>query len=1376
MKDLRKRLDSGYELKIEEGKKIIVREEIGRGGNCIVYSAQYYDSINTPHTVRLKECYPNYIQLSREDSGKLQIEDRQKTRFDRARQLFRKSYQRNVEIKNTLGLTNSTSNTTEIYEANNTYYSVISFDEGVDYRKYQDAELKEVFEHVKALAVIIKKYHEMGYLHLDIKPENILIVPETKERVLLFDFDSVTGMEELRKMSGMRVSFSDGFSAPEQVRGKISDICNKTDIYSIGAVVFYKLFGRNPGIADCSLHSKYSFQNMLYKDKRYQKKLYKKIEEFFRKTLSISIHSRCGNIDEIIQRLEELINLADLHGIYLHNNFSYNTNCFVGRLEELSHIDEVLQQSQVVFLSGIGGIGKTEIAKRYAYVKQDYYDNIIFLPFENSLEDTFIKTDISVNNVERNAEESEEEYFQRKINVLRDTVTKKDLIILDNFDVEYDENLEKILECPCKFIITTREDYRDYNYPQIYVDKMQDTQEIMEVFYTYNDKQYSDKEIEIILSIIELVDRHTMTVELIAKYLRETDETPEKLYQKFLQKEGVTNTDNTKVKHRKDRKLLAESVNVHLLTLFNIFKFQENEEEIIKSLSLLGYIKISRQTFLEFCDTEDNGAGLEYLIKTGWIKYDEKNGKIWIHQIILDLIYNYLKPTTKDCPHITETIIDYLESEIEGEAESEVRDRVADAFMERISGDDMLYINLCIAYGEEESLNLAEKMLKERKNIEEKRWLIIVYVEKIKNIGEVDLDDIPDVEMEEMDEQMERIVKIMTRISDRSQNHKKNLKNDEGKIGKYYGEKLEEILKLAKMAVGYAEEYCVDIDDIINAYFYIGRSIASVMNDPEMFVFTCGKVDKSAKKIFDFIDGLFDNIMENIEITNFSDREKEGVIRGIIGFYSELNLMSVVSCFLDKKSLEKGERYKEVLNRLYEKMAAEAGIEYDEEEESQNEEDENEEVSEEDQKEKDIYDITESLKECYEIYRKTKRKKEKESHWNECLLLFEQLGEAEIDIEIFDFIREYVKKKEGTEENAEQILQIAERIDEDLGEKLRIDILKDFARKIAKDKSLAKYYVTILVRCSKYMNDEVFQNGKKSLKVCKKAYRVYQKENMDDKYLENLIYKNIVDSYTNIDDDKDYWDKIMKWGQKCDYQFLAQEESKGKDKKNSAQCWIEAVRAYMYIDNYEKALECADDIHRKLVTDLKDNEYSLFSEYWELEERRRKCYLHLDEEDKYEKEFMESYYFLIEYNLKYYDKYEDTEPLFEYDKKEYKFSREIRSLASELWSMEYAKATMDMYIMSLYVVLNKNPEETILKNVKEYMNGDDSPLLDIVRESLDNELTNQDIDCINEIIEALQMYFDEEEDMEEFSKYEEIMEQFLSKHVYGEFEFLREEE
>ena len=76
-----------------------------------------------------------------------------------------------------------------------------------------------------------------------------------------------------------------------------------------------------------------------------------------------------------------------------------------------------------------------------------------------------------------------------------------------------------------------------------------------------------------------------MTVELIAKYLRNTEISPEILYQKFLEKDGVTNTQEVQIRQRKDRKLRSESVNSHLKILFDISWFDVIEREIIASLS-----------------------------------------------------------------------------------------------------------------------------------------------------------------------------------------------------------------------------------------------------------------------------------------------------------------------------------------------------------------------------------------------------------------------------------------------------------------------------------------------------------------------------------------------------------------------------------------------------------------------------------------------------------------------------------------------------------------------------------------------------------------------------------------------------------------------
>ena len=46
---------------------------------------------------------------------------------------------------------------------------------------------------------------------------------------------------------------------------------------------------------------------------------------------------------------------------------------------------------------------------------------------------------------------------------------------------------------PVKLFITTRKDFRDYNYEQINVDRIKDIQEILNLFYTYTSIPYTEK-------------------------------------------------------------------------------------------------------------------------------------------------------------------------------------------------------------------------------------------------------------------------------------------------------------------------------------------------------------------------------------------------------------------------------------------------------------------------------------------------------------------------------------------------------------------------------------------------------------------------------------------------------------------------------------------------------------------------------------------------------------------------------------------------------------------------------------------------------------------------------------------------------------------
>ena len=60
---------------------------------------------------------------------------------------------------------------------------------------------------------------------------------------------------------------------------------------------------------------------------------------------------------------------------------------FVGRDDLLLAIDDKLSANRILFLEGIGAIGKTELAKHYAWQHRDRYESILFCTFSQSLLD-----------------------------------------------------------------------------------------------------------------------------------------------------------------------------------------------------------------------------------------------------------------------------------------------------------------------------------------------------------------------------------------------------------------------------------------------------------------------------------------------------------------------------------------------------------------------------------------------------------------------------------------------------------------------------------------------------------------------------------------------------------------------------------------------------------------------------------------------------------------------------------------------------------------------------------------------------------------------------------------------------------------------------
>ncbi len=100
----------------------------------------------------------------------------------------------------------------------------------------RDYTLDQVLTIFRQVCLGIENTHKAGYVHADLKPQNILVGQHLDVKLIDFGFAARIGSE----LSSYKGTF--GYLAPEQAGGRVTE---RTDVFNLGAALYWALTGQN---------------------------------------------------------------------------------------------------------------------------------------------------------------------------------------------------------------------------------------------------------------------------------------------------------------------------------------------------------------------------------------------------------------------------------------------------------------------------------------------------------------------------------------------------------------------------------------------------------------------------------------------------------------------------------------------------------------------------------------------------------------------------------------------------------------------------------------------------------------------------------------------------------------------------------------------------------------------------------------------------------------------------------------------------------------------------------------------------------------------------------------------------------------------------
>ena len=623
-------LENGYTLSAD-GRQYTIIEQLGRGANTVAYLAECsYGELVT--NCILKEYSPH----NNDD-------------FEVGKARFLDSGKAQNKIRQFSALNNQTPPVSHVFEANGTAYIDVACYNGTTLDKLDSLTLPQYMELCSTIAKTVGYYHKSGYLCLDLKPENIFILQNTPDETVtqlveFIDFDSI------RDVSGNSLntvfSYTREWAAPEQLNpyatGKLG---NTADIYTVGEIIFYLLFGRHSSETEHRGFSKYPFEECKREYRRYTERpdIQTLFTRLFRNTIRSSASNRYKTIDEVTKLLGLIV--AELNQKdYIIPILPSISPDFVGRDAEIRQIAESLQKNNALYITGIGGIGKSTLVKNYIARYRTEYDVIAYLEYDGDIQHTFCDDmQLQISTVSRQDGEPINDYFSRKLKAFKRICgDRRVLFVLDNFTDRLTKDLNRIIVCGYDTIITTRKQPPKNSFPFMEVTAIADTSELFRLVALNLERQLTKEERLCFDEIITLIQGHTLVLELIARQIA-AGRLDIHTALDLIRENGFSQFSGEKIGNIKDGEEVYDTLEAIISALFDASAVSKEAKLTLKILALLNVRGLETSLINKFfpdIQTETITA----LSTDGWIYADSR---VRLHPVIAETVRYWLWTSEK---------------------------------------------------------------------------------------------------------------------------------------------------------------------------------------------------------------------------------------------------------------------------------------------------------------------------------------------------------------------------------------------------------------------------------------------------------------------------------------------------------------------------------------------------------------------------------------------------------------------------------------------------------------------------------------------------------------------------------------------------------